>query len=80
MHKNGSGIARNIDFDQAARYKLKIALHFCSNVYVPSTLERTPLEKTRKVCSSQGYFELMGVGHSARSGGIIGISSRFSLK
>ena len=33
---------------------------------------------TMKVCSRQGKFELMSVNHSARSGGIIGISLRFS--
>ena len=32
-----------------------------------------------KFCSRHGYFELMSVNHSARSGGIIGIFFRVSL-
>ena len=34
---------------------------------------------TMKICTRVGYRELMSVNHSARSGGIIGIYSRFSL-
>ena len=33
---------------------------------------------TMKICSRQGWFELMSVKHSARSGSIIGISFQFS--
>ena len=33
---------------------------------------------TMKICSRQGYFEPLGVYYRARSGGIIGISFRFS--
>ena len=35
---------------------------------------------TMKICSRQGEFELMNVNHSARSGGIMDIFFRFSLK
>ena len=34
---------------------------------------------TMIICSRQGEFELMSVNHCARSGGIIGMSFRFSL-
>ena len=34
---------------------------------------------TMKRCSRQGYFELMSIHHSARSGGVMGISFRFAL-
>ena len=34
---------------------------------------------TMKICSRHWKLELMSVNHSARSGGIIEISSRFSL-
>ena len=33
----------------------------------------------RKICSRQGYFELVSVNHSARTGGKIEIYFRFSL-
>ena len=33
---------------------------------------------TMQICSRHGKFELMSVNHSARSGGIIGISFQFS--
>ena len=34
---------------------------------------------TMIICSSKGWFELMSVNHSARSGSILGIIFRFSL-
>ena len=38
--------------------------------FVPKNFNGSNIFGTMKICSTQGYFELMGVNHSGRSGGI----------
>ena len=46
--------------------------------YSRTSMAQTALE-SMKICSRQGLFKLISVTHSARSGGIKGISFPFSL-
>ena len=53
MQNKKDGMARNVDLDQAARYKLKIALHFLLKCiclkYIRTSMARTPLEPGKYV-------------------------------
>ena len=48
-----------------------------SEGFLTYSLNRSITFGTTKICSRQGWFELMGVNHSVRSGGIIGVYFRF---
>ena len=51
------------------------AVHSCNNWFkLKPKFSGSNTFRTVKICSRQGYFELMSVYHSARSGGIIGLS------